>query len=240
VLGTAIVRVFDTVAAATGRSEKALVAAGIAHQVAHLHPGHHAGYYPGARPLHLKLLFAPDGRVLGAQATGSEGVDKRIDVIATAIRAGMSVDDLADLELAYAPPFGSAKDPVNMAGFLAGNVLAGDLALWRGRDLAGFSPGTVLLDVRSAAEYADGHLPGALNIPHTALRDRLAEIPTGLPVRVHCASGFRSYLALRVLRQHGFDDVASLSGGLTTLRLELPGLVLEQGASAARMVSPAR
>ena len=240
VLGTAIVRVFDTVAAATGRSEKALAAAGIAHHVAHLHPGHHAGYYPGARPLHLKLVFAPDGRVLGAQATGSEGVDKRIDVIATAIRAGMTVDDLADLELAYAPPFGSAKDPVNMAGFLAGNVLAGDLTLWRGRDLAGFAPGTVLLDVRSATEYAAGHLPGALNIPHTALRHRLAEVPTGHPVRVHCASGFRSYLALRVLRQHGFDDVASLSGGLTTLRLELPGLVLEQGAATSPMATPAR
>jgi NADPH-dependent 2,4-dienoyl-CoA reductase/sulfur reductase-like enzyme/rhodanese-related sulfurtransferase len=233
VLGTAIVRVFDTVAATTGRSSKALTAAGIAHHAVHLHPGHHAGYYPGAKPLHLKLVFAPDGRVLGAQATGSEGVDKRIDVIATAIRAGMSVDDLADLELAYAPPFGSAKDPVNMAGFAASNVLAGDLTLWHGTDLDSAAPGAVLLDVRSVREYDSGHLPGALNIPHTKLRGRLDEVPRDVPVRVYCASGFRSYLALRVLRQRGWDDVASLSGGLTTLRLERPDTALETGQPAA-------
>jgi NADPH-dependent 2,4-dienoyl-CoA reductase/sulfur reductase-like enzyme/rhodanese-related sulfurtransferase len=232
VLGTAIVRVFDTVAASTGRSEKALRAAGIAHHVVHLHPGHHAGYFPGARPLHLKLVFAPDGRVLGAQATGSEGVDKRIDVLATAIRAGMTVEDLADLELAYAPPFGSAKDPVNMAGFEASNVLAGDLAVWRGRDLESLPDGAVLLDARSAAEFEAGHLPGALNIPHTQLRARLAEVPASVPVRVYCASGFRSYLALRVLRQSGWDDVASLSGGLATFRLERPDVVLATGALA--------
>lgn len=236
VLGTAVVRVFDTVAATTGRPEKALRAAGIPHQSIHLHPGHHAGYYPGARPLHLKLIFAPDGRVLGAQATGSEGVDKRIDVIATAIRAGMTVEDLAELELAYAPPFGSAKDPVNMAGFAASNVLAGDLAVWHGDDLDELGlpvPETVLLDVRSSREYATGHLPGALNIPHTELRDRLGEVPTGVPVQVYCASGFRSYLALRILRQRGWDDVASLSGGLATLRLERPALLLQHGEAPA-------
>ena len=228
VLGTAIVRVFDTVAATTGRTEKALQAAGIPYHAVHLHPGHHAGYYPGAQPLHLKLLFAPDGRVLGAQATGGEGVDKRIDVIATAIRAGMSVEDLADLELAYAPPFGSAKDPVNMAGFLASNVLAGDLVLWHETDLDVVvgDPGTVLLDVRSPAEFATGHLPGAVNIPHTQLRERIGEIPPGAPVRVYCASGFRSYLAYRVLVQNGWDDVASLSGGLATTRQARPGLDL--------------
>jgi NADPH-dependent 2,4-dienoyl-CoA reductase/sulfur reductase-like enzyme/rhodanese-related sulfurtransferase len=233
VLATAIVRVFDTVAATTGRSSKALTAAGIAHHAVHLHPSHHAGYYPGAKPLHLKLVFSPDGRVLGAQATGSEGVDKRIDVIATAIRAGMSVDGLADLELAYAPPFGSAKDPVNMAGFAASNVLAGDLTLWHGADLDCAAPETVLLDVRSVREYDSGHLPGALNIPHTKLRGRLDEVPRDVPVRVYCASGFRSYLALRVLRQRGWDDVASLSGGLTTLRLERPDVALETGQPAA-------
>jgi NADPH-dependent 2,4-dienoyl-CoA reductase/sulfur reductase-like enzyme/rhodanese-related sulfurtransferase len=237
VLGTAIVRVFGTVAATTGRPQKALQSAGIAHHTIHLHPGHHAGYYPGARPIHLKLIFAPDGTVLGAQATGGEGVDKRIDVIATAIRAGMTVRDLADLELAYAPPFGSAKDPVNLAGMAATNVLDGDLALWHGDDLTGTVPdaadGPVLLDVRSAEEFATGHLPGALNIPHTQLRERLAEIPSGRPVLAYCASGFRSYLALRVLLQHGFDDVRSLSGGLTTLRLELPDITLETGSSTA-------
>jgi NADPH-dependent 2,4-dienoyl-CoA reductase/sulfur reductase-like enzyme/rhodanese-related sulfurtransferase len=246
VLGTAIVRVFDVVAATTGRSQKALTAAGIRHHVAHLHPSHHAGYYPGARPMHLKLVFAPDGRILGAQATGSEGVDKRIDVIATAIRAGMTVDDLAELELAYAPPFSSAKDPVNMAGFLAGNILAVDTALWRGADLAagadgtGFPDDTVLLDVRSAIEYAAGHLPGALNIPHTQLRDRLAEVPAGRPIRLYCASGFRSYLALRVLRQNGWDDVRSLSGGLATLHLERPDVTLEPGDTPRSLATSTR
>lgn len=236
VLGTAIVRVFDTVAATTGRPQKALAAAGIAHHAVHLHPGHHAGYYPGARPLHLKLLFAPDGRILGAQATGSEGVDKRIDVIATAIRAGMTVQDLADLELAYAPPFGSAKDPVNLAGMAATNLLAGDFVVWHGNDLpttlagddgAGDDGAPVLLDVRSAKEFTNGHLPGALNIAHTQLRDRIGEVPAGRPVLVYCASGFRSYLALRVLRQNGFDDVRSLSGGIKTFQLERPDLELE-------------
>jgi NADPH-dependent 2,4-dienoyl-CoA reductase/sulfur reductase-like enzyme/rhodanese-related sulfurtransferase len=229
VLGTAIVRVFDTVAATTGRSSKALTAAGIAHHAVHLHPGHHAGYYPGARPMHLKLVFAPDGRILGAQATGSEGVDKRIDVIATAIRAGMNVHDLAELELAYAPPFGSAKDPVNMAGFAASNVVDGDFDVWHGNDLDADgvpADGAVLLDVRSPKEFDGGHLPGALNIAHTRLRERLGEVPAGVPVRVYCASGFRSYLALRILRQSGWDDVRSLSGGLTTLKLERPDLAL--------------
>jgi rhodanese-related sulfurtransferase len=232
VLGTAIVRVFGTVAATTGAGEKALRAAGLPHHAAHLHPDNHAGYYPGARPLHLKLLFAPDGRVLGAQATGGDGVDKRIDVIATAIRAGLTVGDLADLDLAYSPPFGSAKDPVNLAGLVAGNVLAGDLALWRGDDLLHPDPQAVLLDVRSAAEFQSGHLPGAMNIPHTELRQRLAEIPRGRPLLLYCASGFRSYLALRLLRQSGWPGVRSLSGGLATLRLEIPGLALDQGEPA--------
>ena len=182
VLGTAIVRVFGMVAATTGRSEKALRAAGVDCHAVHLHPNQHAGYYPGAHPLHLKLIFAPDGRVLGAQATGPEGADKRIDVLATAILAGLTVADVADLELAYSPPFGAAKDPVNLAGFVAGNLLAGDLALWRGADLDGAGSAAVVLDVRSAAEYAAGHLPGALNIPHTELRERLGEVPRGQAV----------------------------------------------------------
>ncbi len=228
VLGTAIVRVFETVAATTGHGEKVLETAGIAHHVVHVHPGDHAGYYPGAHPIHLKLMFAPDGRILGAQATGSTGVDKRIDVIATALRAGLSVQGLADLELAYAPPFGSAKDPVNMAGSVAENVLAGDLNLWRGTDLAGRDPESVLLDVRSPAEFNTGHLPGALNIPHTHLRARLDEVPASASVWVYCASGFRSYLALRVLRQRGWPDVRSLSGGLLTLQRELADCELAQ------------
>ncbi|NLT56642.1 MAG: FAD-dependent oxidoreductase [Actinomycetales bacterium] len=234
VQGTAIVRVFDVIAAGTGRSEKALRAAGIPHHAVHLHPGHHAGYFPGARSVHLKVLFAPDGRLLGAQATGSEGVDKRIDVLATAIRAGMTVHDLADLELAYAPPFGSAKDPVNMAGFIGENVLAGDLTLWYADELDDLPADAVLLDTRSAREFAAGHLPGAVNIPHTQVRERLAELPRGVPVRVYCLSGFRSYLATRILRQSGFDDVRNLSGGLSTLRLALPDIALEREENLVR------
>lgn len=241
VLGTAIVRVFDVVAATTGRPEKALAAAGLPYHAIHLHPGHHAGYYPGALPLHLKVVFGPDGKILGAQATGREGVDKRIDVIATAIRAGMTVHDLADLELAYAPPFSSAKDPVNLAGMAASNMLSGDFAVWHATDLPALPPPAegddvpVLLDVRTPREFASGHLAGALNIPHTELRDRISEVPAERPVLVYCASGFRSYLALRVLRQKGWDDVRSLSGGLTTLLLTRPRLELETAAAGTRV-----
>jgi len=229
VLGTAIVRVFDVVAAATGKNEKFLEAAGTPHHVVHLHPNQHAGYFPGARPIHLKVLFAPDGRVLGAQATGTEGVDKRMDVLATAIRAGMTVADLADLELSYAPPFGSAKDPVNMAGMIGENVLDGTIRLWYPADLAELPAETVLLDVRTAKEFAAGHLPGALNIAHTSLRRRISEVPDGVPVRIYCASGFRSYLAYRVLAQEGWDDVATLDGGMATLAVALPDLPLVTG-----------
>ena len=178
--------------------------------------------------------------MLGAQATGGDGVDKRIDVIATAIRAGLTVGDLADLELAYSPPFGSAKDPVNLAGMAASNVLTGDLALWRAADLRHPDPQAVLLDVRSASEFRSGHLPGALNIPHTELRQRLGEIPRGHSLLVYCASGFRSYLALRLLRQNGWPDVRSLSGGLATLQLELPTLALDQGEPAAELTRTRR
>jgi rhodanese-related sulfurtransferase len=199
----------------------------------HLHPRDHAGYFPGAESMHLKVVFGADGRVLGAQATGGRGVDKRIDVLATAIRAGMHVDDLAELELAYSPPFGSAKDPVNMAGFLAQNVLAGDVVLWNAADLAALPGGAVLLDVRSREEHEAGCLPGSVNIPHTELRERLGELPGDVPVWTYCASGFRSYLASRVLRQRGWRDVRSLSGGLQTLEPAAPGLVGEPVGTSA-------
>jgi len=146
----------------------------------------------------------------------------------------MTVHDLADLELAYAPPFGSAKDPVNMAGFIGENVLAGDLTLWYADELDDLPADAVLLDTRSAREFAAGHLPGAVNIPHTQVRERLAELPRGVPVRVYCLSGFRSYLATRILRQSGFDDVRNLSGGLSTLRLALPDIALEREENLVR------
>lgn len=228
VLGTAVVRVFGLTAAMTGASQRALQQAGIEHHVVHVHPGHHAGYFPGAEQLHLTMTFAPDGRLLGAQAVGRAGADKRIDVLATTLAAGMTVDDVAELELAYAPPYGSAKDAVNMAGFVAQNVLDGTLRLWYPDDLDKVLDSALVLDVRTAREFTSGHLPGALNIPHTELRDRLDEVRDaagGRPVRVHCASGFRSYLAHRVLAQAGLDS-ANLSGGLLTLRAARPDLAL--------------
>ena len=216
-LGTAIVRVFDITAATTGASEKVLQAQGVPYRKVYLHPNDHAGYYPGAAAIHLKVLFSPDGRLLGAQAVGREGVDKRIDVIATALRAGMTVDDLAELELAYAPPFGSAKDPVNMAGFMAQNLLRGDVVFWYGEDLPTLPQDAVLLDTRTPREFAREALPGAINIPHTQLRDRLDEIPPGRPVYAYCASGFRSYLAARILMQRGYE-AATLAGGMATMK----------------------
>ncbi|WP_425554599.1 FAD-dependent oxidoreductase [Georgenia daeguensis] len=227
VLGTAIVRVFGLTAAVTGANQATLRRAGIDHEVVHVHPGHHAGYYPGAEQIHIVASFAPDGSLLGAQAVGRAGVDKRIDVLATALRAGMGADDLAELELAYSPPFGSAKDPVNMLGFVAQNVLDRTMPQWQAWELDEVREGTLVLDVRSRGEFAAGHLDGALNIPHTELRDRLDEVRDaagGRPVSVHCASGVRSYLATRILRGEGVD-ARNLSGGWLTLTAVHPELL---------------
>jgi NADPH-dependent 2,4-dienoyl-CoA reductase/sulfur reductase-like enzyme/rhodanese-related sulfurtransferase len=233
VLGTAIVRVFGLTAAVTGPTSRRLGIAGVDHLQVNLHPGHHAGYYPGAQSIHLKVLFTPDGRVLGAQAVGHDGVDKRIDVMAVAIRAGMTVDDLAELELAYAPPFGSAKDPINMAGFMAQNVIDGTLVTWSPGDLdAVLGGGSLILDVRSGREFAQGHLPGALNVAHTHVREHIDEIiaaADGRPVKVMCRSGFRSYLAHRVLVSHGLDS-ASLDGGWLSLVAARPDAPVEVGS----------
>ncbi|NMM33381.1 MAG: FAD-dependent oxidoreductase [Phycicoccus sp.] len=226
VLGTAIVRVFGLTAATTGANQATLRRAGIEHEVMHIHPGDHAGYYPGSEQVHLVASFAPDGTLLGAQGVGRSGVDKRIDILATAIRAGMTADDLAELELAYAPPYGSAKDPVNMLGFVAQNVLDGTMPQWQAQDLDDAMATTLVLDVRSQSEYAEGHLEGALNISHLELRQRLEEVRTaaaGRTVSVHCASGVRSYLATRVLIGEGFD-ARNLSGGWLTLRAVHPNL----------------
>lgn len=226
VLGTAIVRVFGLTAATTGANQATLRRAGIKHEVMHIHPGHHAGYYPGSEQVHLVASFAPDGTLLGAQGVGRAGVDKRIDILATAIRAGMGADDLAELELAYAPPYGSAKDPVNMLGFVAQNVLDGTMPQWQAQDLDKVLATTLVLDVRSRSEFAEGHVHGALNIPHLELRARLDEVTAsahGRGISVHCASGVRSYLATRVLLNAGFD-ARNLSGGWLTLKAVHPDL----------------
>lgn len=223
-LGTAIVRVGELTAATTGANRAALTAAGLAFRTLHLHPNQHAGYFPGASQVHLVLHVRPDdGLLLGAQAVGRDGVDKRIDVLATALRAGMSVEDLIDLDLAYSPPYGQAKDAVNLAGMVGSNVLDGTLRLWYAQDVDAVLAGALVLDVRTPQEVATGHLPGAVLIPHTELRGRLDEVraaAAGRPVRVLCASGVRSAIAHRVLAQAGLDS-ASLSGGTLTLRAVL-------------------
>lgn len=233
VLGTAIVKVFGLTAALTGASPRMLEQAGMDYVTHHTHHLNHAGYYPGAQQVHLLATFAPDGTLLGAQGVGRDGVDKRIDVLATALRAGMGADDLAELELAYAPPFGSAKDPVNMLGFMMQNQLAGHLTTWSAADVAWAREHALILDVRSAGEFERGHLPEAVNIPHDEIRaqlGRIRELAAGRPVRVHCASGFRSYLAHRILAQEGFDS-ANFDGGMLTMQTALPDLELATGAA---------
>jgi NADPH-dependent 2,4-dienoyl-CoA reductase/sulfur reductase-like enzyme/rhodanese-related sulfurtransferase len=220
--GTSILGVFAMTLALTGASEKSLVRAGTPFRKVYLHPGHHASYYPGAEGMTIKLLFAPDtGRILGAQATGRSGVDKRIDVLAIAIQAGMTVFDLEQAELAYAPQYGSAKDPINMAGFIAAGVLRGDHPQITPDQLASQPPETLILDVRTPAEHAQGKIPGAVNIPVDELRNRLGEIPLDRPLVVHCQVGMRGYLATRVLLQSG-RVATNLSGGFQSYRQFFP------------------
>ena len=215
--GTAIVKVFDMTGGGTGASEKLLKRAGRPYLKVYLHPSGHAGYYPGSAPLHIKVLFAPEtGKLLGAQVVGYDGVDKRLDVFATAIRAGLTVHDLETLELAYAPPYGSAKDPVNMAGFVASNLLKGDVRFWYAEDFPEKTAGAFLLDVRGPQEYELSHIPGAVNIPLGKLRSQLDRIPRDKPVYLYCKVGFRSYLAYRLLKQRGFSQVMTLAGGSLT------------------------
>ena len=222
--GTAIVKVFDMTAGCTGATEKALRRQNVPYQKVYIHPSGHAGYYPGTAQMHVKVLFAPrSGKLLGAQVVGHDGVDKRVDVFATALRAGMTVFDLEELELSYAPPYGSAKDPVNMAGFVASNVLRGDVRFWYAEDFPSRTAGGTILDVRSPAEYEAWHIAGALSIPLGKLRSRLGDVPAERPVFVYCKVGFRSYLACRILAQNG-RDAATLAGGALTFRnIHSPG-----------------
>jgi NADPH-dependent 2,4-dienoyl-CoA reductase/sulfur reductase-like enzyme/peroxiredoxin family protein/rhodanese-related sulfurtransferase/TusA-related sulfurtransferase len=214
--GTAICKVFDLAIGMTGLSEKALKRAGRTYEKVYVHPASHASYYPGAQPISLKLLFDPkDGQILGAQAVGAAGVDKRIDVLAVAIRGGMTVFDLEEMELSYAPPFGSAKDPINYAGFVAANALRGDVKLCHTEDMLSPRDGQQLLDVRTPAEVAAGTIPGAVNIPLDELRGRLGELPQNRELLVFCQVGLRGYLACRILSQHGFA-CRNMTGGYKT------------------------
>ena len=219
--GTAIVRVGSLTAAMTGANRQALDASGAEYFTVHTHANQHAGYFPGAKPVHILMHVGTDGQILGAQAVGADGVDRRIDVIATAMRAGLSATDLIDLDLAYAPPYGQAKDPVNQTGMVAHNVVTGELVLTGPDALTEDMP---VLDVRTVGEYAAGHMPNSLNIPHTQLRDRLDEVRTWVeesvgdqPFVVMCAAGVRSWIGYRIVRHAGFN-VTMLSGGIQTLR----------------------
>ncbi|MFO0866186.1 MAG: FAD-dependent oxidoreductase, partial [Gemmataceae bacterium] len=218
--GTAIVGLFGKVAAATGVSEKTLKRAKRSYRKVYIHPANHAGYYPGAEGMSLKLLFHPQsGRILGAQAIGGAGVDKRIDVIAVAIQAGMTVFDLEETELCYAPQFGSAKDPVNMAGFVAAGMLRGDHPQIDVEAASSPDEATsLLLDVRTPTEFAAGTIPGAINIPVDDLRARLGEIPADRKVNVFCQVGQRGYIATRILLDAA-RNAANISGGYRTYRL---------------------
>lgn len=220
--GTAIVGFFGHAAAMTGASEKTLKRLGRDYRKVYVHPAHHAGYYPGAEGMTLKMLFDPaTGKILGAQGVGGAGVDKRIDVLAVAIQAGLTVEALEETELCYAPQFGSAKDPVNMLGFVAAGLRRGDHPQVDWEAIAAGGADRFLLDVRTPDEFNAGHIPGAVNIPVDELRERLGEVPAGKPVVAYCQVGMRGYLATRVLMQAG-RQVANLSGGYRTFRLHVP------------------
>lgn len=214
--GSAIVKVFGLTAAVTGANESALKRAGIPYHKVYTHPFSHATYYPGAVQIDCKLLFHPDGRILGCQMVGAEGVDKRLDVVATALRLKAKVTDLCDLELAYAPPYSSAKDPVNMLGYVAQNVLEGVSSLTDFEEAEKYDPASaILLDVRTPREFERGHLPGAVNIPVDALRDRLGELDPNKEILEYCQVGVRAHTAQRILSQHGFR-VKNVTGGYKT------------------------
>lgn len=216
VLGTAIVGLFGMQAAAVGWNERVARKNGRNIRIVHVHPANHAGYYPGANQLNLKLVIDADtDDILGAQAVGMEGADKRIDVIATAMRGGFKASDLVDLELAYAPQFGSAKDPVNIAGMVADNMARGERTVQWSEVAELVNSGAQLIDVRTEGEYENGTIPGAINIPVDELRARLKDIDKTSPVIVSCQVGLRGHVALRTLAQHGFD-VANLDGGYLT------------------------
>ncbi|HEY3423191.1 MAG TPA: FAD-dependent oxidoreductase [Negativicutes bacterium] len=218
--GTSVLKVFDLTVAATGNNEKALKKLHISYEKSYTHSLSHAGYYLGATPISLKLIFSPaDGKILGAQAVGYTGVEKRIDVIATAIRAGMTVHNLEKLELSYAPPYSSAKDPVNMAGYVAVNILKEYCRIIHWDEIDQLDKtNSLLIDVRTPLEFSMGSIEGAVNIPLDDLRSRLQEIPKDKAVILFCQVGLRGYLAYRILIQKGYQHIRNLSGGYKTYK----------------------
>jgi rhodanese-related sulfurtransferase len=228
--GTSVVRSFELYAACVGLNEKMMLAKKVPYSCIHIHPGSHAGYYPGAKPVHLKLIFDPKtGKIFGAQAVGEDGVEKRIDVIATAMQGNMTVEDLAELELCYAPPVGSAKDVVNMAGMAAQNIVEGLVTKveWTQLESLAHEKETVILDVRNPGEIKrTGKIAdNSLNIPLNDLREHLGDIDKDKHVVVTCASGQRAYYACRILQQHGFEHVDYLGGAYLTFHAVHPGAV---------------
>jgi NADPH-dependent 2,4-dienoyl-CoA reductase/sulfur reductase-like enzyme/rhodanese-related sulfurtransferase len=234
-LGTSVFKAFDATAASTGLSEKAAREAGFEVGAAVIYKDNHASYYPGGKELVLKLVYdRKSSRLLGAQAFGAEGVEKRIDVLATALHGKMGLDDLAELDLSYAPPYSSANDPVNLAAFIAQNDVSGYSPIETAAGLkaaiaaarAG-GPAALVLDVRNVNEYEEGHVSGSLNLPLDELRFRLDELPRGGRIHLHCRSGFRAHLALRILKENGYDEVVNVTGGYMAILAE-GGFDLEQ------------
>ena len=213
-INTAIVKVFDMTVGTAGMASKQLTAAKVEHHVSTTHNGSHAGYYPGSQQMTIQIAFAPaDGRLLSAQVAGYDGADKRLDILASVIKQQGSIYDLMEFEHAYAPPFSSAKDPVNMVGFVADNILQKRLSVFYWNEMDKVGEHDLLLDVRTNEEYNSGKIEGAVNIPVDEIRARLWEIDKGTNIFIYCEAGLRGYLAQRILKQNGFNSVLNLSGG---------------------------
>ncbi|MDP1764250.1 MAG: FAD-dependent oxidoreductase [Sediminibacterium sp.] len=213
-VNTAIVQVFDMTIATSGTASKHLKTANIKHIVSTTHSGSHAGYYPGSKQMAIQIAFSPeDGRLFSAQIAGFDGVDKRIDVLASVISRNGTIDELTEFEHAYAPPYSSAKDPVNMSGYVAENILLNRLKVFYYDEVPSLPADSILLDVRTAAEFDAGYITNAINIPVDEIRQRLSELPTDKKIYIYCEAGLRGYLAHRMLRQNGYEEVYNLSGG---------------------------
>jgi len=233
-INTAIVKVFDMTMGTAGTASKHLKTAGINHIVSTTHNGSHAAYYPNAKQMTIQIAFSPtDGRLLSAQVAGYDGVDKRLDILSSYIKQNKTIYDLIEFEHGYAPPYSSAKDPVNMAGFVAENILLERLKIFYWNEVANIKPADVLIDVRRKDEYDAGKIADAINIPVDEIRNRLEEIPKENTIYIYCEAGLRGYLAQRILRQNGFENVYNLSGGYHTW-----SVATEESGAAIKITKP--